>query len=423
MASNSSYFSGFSAYLTKPMAVTFLFGISSGFPLTLVFSLMSGWLTDYGVSKSEIGLFALVSTAYLFKFIWSPLIDGIRLGPLASRFGHRRSWLFLLITLMTLSILALAQFDPGKQLYMVALLTLIVAILSASQDIVIDAYRIEIVDQKQLAHGSTMINFGYRTGNLIAGYFGFVMADYYGWSTALSILALMSLSGIAAALWMGEPKAAPKEKIPYSEFFQRSVVKPFSEFLTRENAFLILFMILFLKLGDAMADLMMTPFQKEMGFSNIEIADYSKFVGTVALMAGLAIGPFLYMGLGRYKALFISAILMMLTNLVFIWAFYQGHDTTALAVTVAAEKFATGVGSTIVVAYLSALCNVNFTATQYALLSALSGFGRTALGSSGGFIVDAYGWVDFFIITTIAALPGVILLYILYKKNPALSED
>jgi len=316
-------------------------------------------------------------------------------------------------------------------------LAIIISTLSASQDIVIDAYRIEIIDEANLGHGATMINFGYRTGNLIAGYAGFALADVLGWQTALTILGTLVIPGALAVFWIGEPANPEKQELdeeianrfkgrPIMGFLYESVLLPFREFMTRQNWLLILLFVLFLKMGDALADLMMTPFHLELGFSKLEIANYSKFVGTIALLAGIALGPILYFRLGALKALFISAILMMLTNLVFIWAYYQGHDVTALAVSVGAEKFATGVGGTLVVAYLSSLCNHAFTATQYALLSALAGVGRTIIGSSSGYLVDLYGWVDFFLITTAAAIPGVILLLMLWRRGvqePANQEN
>ncbi len=425
--STIGWFSSVRPYLKKPLIATFLFGISSGFPLTIVFSLMSGWLDDSGVSKTDIGLFSLIGSMYLFKFLWAPIIDGVKLGALERMLGHRRSWLFSLILLIVVALLYMAQLDPATNLKSVAIMALILAILSASQDIVIDAYRIEIVSDEQLGHGAAMINFGYRFGNLIAGYFGYRLADTYGWNFSLSVMAFLALAGIAGAFLVGEPKHEEEKASVYdhgfAQFFKHSVVTPFKEFLTRDNAILILSFIMFLKVGDAMADLMMVPFQHEMGFSNTEIANYSKGVGITALLIGVALGPILYFKLGVYRALLISTLLMMFTNLIFVWAFYQGYDTFALAVSVSAEKFATGLGGTVVVAYLSVLCNRAFTATQYALLSALSGVGRTLLGSSGGYIVDNVGWVNFFVITTFAALPGLVLLIILWRRNLVTDAD
>ncbi len=414
-------------FLKRPIMATFLLGISSGFPLTIVLSLMSGWLKDSGVSKTDIGLFALVTIPYLLKPLWAPFIDGIKLGAFARYFGHRRSWLLIIQVGLLIAIFTLTRFDPALDLKMVAILAIIITFFSASQDIVIDAYRIEIVDEKSLGHGATMINFGYRFGNLIAGYTGFVLADIWGWQAALSILGFLVIPGALAIFWVGEPEpveiSKEEQKVSpvggFSKFLYQSVFLPFKEFMTRPSWLVILLFVLFLKMGDALADLMMTPFHLELGFTKTEIANYSKFFGTIALLVGVAVGPFLYFRMGALKSLFVSAILMMLTNLIFIWAYYQGHDVTALAISVAAEKFATGVGGTLVVAYLSSLCNHAFTATQYALLSALAGVGRTIIGSSSGYLVDKFGWVDFFLITTAAAVPGIILLLMLWRRDVA----
>ncbi len=420
MARIKNWVNSVKPFIKKPLLATFLFGISSGFPLTLVFSLISGWLKrSGGISKSEIGLFALIGLAYMLKFLWAPLIDGIKLGRFERWLGHRRSWLVLIIGLMVPAILYLGTLDPTTQLWTVAMTALVIAILSASQDIVIDAYRIEIVKDEELGHGAAMINYGYRTGAFAAGYFGLILAELYSWQFAFTVLAGFAVSGLIAAFWMGEPMHIESEKrdTSYADFFHDSVYMPLKEFMQRDSWLIIVLFVMFLKIGDVMADFMMMPFHMELGFSNIEIANYSKTVGLITMLVGIGIGAIMYHRLGVYLALFVSTILMMVTNLVFIWAFYQGYDTTALGVSVGAEKFATGVGSTVVVAYLSSLCNRSFTATQYALLSSLAGVGRTFFGSAGGFVVDGFGWVNFFIITTVAAVPGLLLLMLLWRRQ------
>lgn len=415
-------------FFRKPVLATFLFGMSSGFPLTIVFSLMTYWLRDYGVSKTSIGLFALIGIAYNIKFLWSPILDGVRLGGFARRFGHRRSWLFVILGLMSAAILIMAQLDPSADLYTVAQFAVIVAVLSASQDIILDAYRIEIQEDAELGQGAAMYVYGYRVANILTALMGLYLAELYGWTVALSVLPVFALAGFIAALWVGEPKKHAEDepdakRKSYAEIIEDSVIGPFRDFLTRDYAVLILAMIIFLKFGDAMADMMMGPFHIDLGFSKIEIAEYSKVVGNVALFLGMALGGVLYGALGKYQSLFIATIAMMVTNLVFVWAFYQGHDVQALAISVGVEKFATGMGATTMVAFMSSLCSAHYTATQFALLSSAAGVGRTVLGSSGGFLADQFGWVNFFLITTVVALPGVLLLYILYRKQPAMDAD
>ncbi|WND04121.1 MFS transporter [Temperatibacter marinus] len=414
-------------FTRKPVLATFLFGMSSGFPLTLVFTLMTYWLRDYGVSRTGIGLFALIGLAYNIKFIWSPILDGVQLGVFARRFGHRRSWLFLILSLMAGLMLLLAQFDPVADIQIVALIAALIGFLSASQDIIVDAYRIEIQQDEELGQGAAMYVYGYRVANMLAALSGLYLADLFGWSVALSIMPLFAFTGMIAAIWVGEPSQTEEQKEQrrnqtYKSFMINNVYEPFKDFLTRDNAILILVMIIFLKVGDAMADMMIGVFHIDLGFTKIEIADYSKLVGQIALFIGMAAGAVLYGAMGKYRALFIATVAMMVTNLIFIWAFYQGNDVIALAISMATEKFATGMGATVMVAYMSSLCNRNFTATQYALLSSAAGVGRTVMGSSGGFIVDAVGWVNFFWVTTVIAMPGVILLYILYRRSPE-TED
>jgi len=419
---------GFGTYFEKPVLATFLLGIASGFPLTLVISITGLWLAKYGVDKKTIGIFALATTPYAWKFIWSPAIDRLSLGPFTKLFGHRRAWLFLIQGLMVVAILALSTLNPDTQIGEIGALVLLIGFLSASQDIVIDAYRIEIVEKRQLGHGATMIAFGYRAGNLIAGYGVLVAANYIGWSGAIALLAFMVLPGTLATLWVGEPKVAQDDFVEKEErshkgldeislWFYEAVVLPFKEFMTRPNWLLILLFIFLFKAGDAVTAIMTSPLIVELKFTEIEIANANKLVGTIALWAGIGLGSMLYFWAGTFRSLFITSILMMVTNLVFAWLSTQGHDVYALAITVGAENFATGLGNTVVIAYLSGLCNLSFTATQYALLSSLASQARAILGAPSGWLADKLGWVEFFTVATALALPGLIVLMILWKKD------
>jgi len=412
------------AFLDRKILAVFLLGISSGFPLTIALSLTSAWFTDFDVSKTDIGLFTLVALPYSLKVFWSPIIDGVRLGKFAKIFGHRRSWLVVFQALIAITILFLATLDPSKELFMIAVIAVILTTVSASQDIVIDAYRIEILEKEEQGHGATAITFGYRAGNLLTAWAGLRLADALDWTVAISVMGLLVIPGLIAVLWIGEPKASEEKvkadhgPLKLKSFIYENIYMPFREFMTRPGWYYILLFIVTLKLGDAMADMMMTPFQLELGFSKTEIADYSKAVGSFALFAGIGFGPMLYFGLGVYRALFVTALMMLLTNLVFIWVYYQGYNIDALVIAVVAEKFSTGLGAAVTVAYMSSLCNVAFTATQYALLSAVAGLGGKLLGSSSGFIVDSWGWVHFFITSTILAVPGIVFLYLLWRVQP-----
>ena len=415
-------------YLKKPILATFLLGISSGFPLTLVISITGIWLSTYGVDKKTVGIFALATTPYAWKFLWSPVVDRARLGPLSSLLGHRRAWLWFIQALMALMIAWLATLNPQTDVELVGLVVFLIGFLSASQDIVIDAYRIEIVEKHQLGHGATMIAFGYRAGNLAAGYGVLVAAHYIGWGPAILLLALLLIPGAVAALWVGEPDFITdtverlesdtiKQGNKAIKWAYEAIVLPFKEFMTRENWLLVLLFIFLFKAGDAVAAIMTGPLIVELGFTELEMANANKLVGTVALWVGIALGSVLYWWAGVYRSLFISGILMMITNLVFAWLAHQGHDVMALAVTIGAENFASGLGNTVVIAYLSSLCNLSFTATQYALLSSLASQARALLGAPSGVLADSMGWTDFFIFSTLLAVPGLIALVVLWKRN------
>lgn len=414
-------------YRDRRIVATFGLGMSSGFPLTFVISLLGIWLSREDVSKSDVGLFALITTFYTWKFLWSPAIDRLPLGPITRLFGQRRGWLFTIQGAMALCIFAIAGLDPSSQLYAVAVLSAAIAFLSASQDIVIDAYRIEISERHQLAHAAAMVAFGYRAGGLLAGFGTLHIADIYGWHVAILSLAVLVIPGALAALWIGEPDHTKAEALierdhaahkasRFMAFFREAVILPFKEFTSRDGWLLILAFIFLYKAGDALAAIMTGPLLVDLGFTDGEIADYNKAVGTFALWAGIALGGFLYGVAGTYRALFIAGVLMMATNFVFAWLAIVGHDNMALAITVAAENFATGLGNTVVIAYLSSLCNLAFTATQYALLSSLASQARALFGTSSGVMVESLGWVQFFILSGLIALPGLVVLVILWRR-------
>ncbi len=417
-------------YRDRRIVATFGLGMSSGFPLTFVISLLGIWLSREEVSKSDVGLFALITTFYTWKFLWSPAIDRMPLGPITRFFGQRRGWLFTIQGLMAACIFAIAGLDPSSQLYAVAVLSAMIAFLSASQDIVIDAYRIEIIDDKEeQGYSAASYVFGYRTANYVAGVGVLLIANYYGWSLAISLLPLLLLPGFLAALFIGEPKARDEsdflaeERKSHSDlprFVERlreAVWLPFKEFTRRDYWLLVLLFILLFKAGDAVTAIMTGPLIVEMGFSDLDIATANKTVGFITLMVGVGLGAVLYKRIGIYPALLFTGILMMLTNLGFAWLSMGATEGWRLAVTIGFENFATGLGTTVVIAYYAGLCNANFTATQFALMSSLGNQARTILGAPSGFVAEAVGWMEFFLYATAVALPGLILLFILWKKD------
>ena len=426
-------------YLRPRLIAIFFLGISSGFPLTLLISTLGYWFAQEGISAGTIGLFSAMQTPYALKFLWSPLVDRVRLPLLARLVGQRRAWLLLSQALLAASIIALAGHDPTQSIERMALFAFLTAFMSATQDIVIDAYRIEILSARELGPGSAMIQFGYRTGNLIAGAGALLLAVHLGWPGTFALMAGLVLCGAIAALLAGEPARHDTEESfamqRRAEAFVRrraempglaarvggwlyaTVAGPFVEFLTRPSAWLILAFVVIYKIGDAMGQVMMAPLLVDLNFTNEEIAWANKVVGFVALLVGTALGGGLAYAVGMFRALVITGIAMMVTNLMFAWLAIEGHVVWLLALSVGVENFASGMGLAVFVTYLSGLCNLAFTATQYALLSSLAVVGRTWLAAPSGFLAEAVGWAPFYVLSTLAAAPGLLLLWLLWRRG------
>jgi len=420
-------YTGILPYTQPKILATFGLGMSSGFPLTLVISLLGLWLSYSGVSKSDVGLFALITTFYTWKFLWSPAIDRMPLGIVTRYFGQRRGWILSIKLLMAGAIIILAGLNPATDLKHVAIVAAIIAFLSASLDIVIDAYRIEIIDGDEQGHSAAAYVYGYRTANFLAAIAVLAIADTVGWQMAILILPLFFIPGILGILWIGEPSAERDQDSKkqdssgnietISTHIYKAVVLPFKEFTTRQNWGLILLFVFLFKAGDAVTSIMTSPLMAEMEFTPGDLLYANKTVGFVTLMLGVGLGAILYKAIGTFKALFLSGLLMMLTNLGFAWLAIGEAELWRLSVTIGTENFATGLGTTVIIAYSASLCNVNFTATQYALISSLGSQARTILGAPSGYVAEAIGWFDFFIIATLLAIPGLLVLLILWKKD------
>ena len=437
----TDFMGGLRPYMEKPVLANFLLGWAEGFPLTLILGVLGYWLSTVGVDKKTIGLFALISAPYALKFLWAPFLDRLPLGFITKKFGRRRGWLFTIQALMTLAIWGMAGSNPAETPFTTGLFALAVGFLSASQDTVIDAYRIEIMEKRHYGHGATALTFGYRAAGLVTGASALFMAAVLPWEFVFTIAPVMLLPGIIAVFWVGEPKDISSDYIEkedaklegvlkragvtggtakVSEWMYEAIVLPFKEFFLRKgitNALLLLLFILLFKLGDAVVSIMTAPFLVELNFTLEEIAIANKTIGGVMIWVGVFAGSLIYGWFGLYRSLFITAILMMVTNLAFVYLAYAGNDITALGIVIAAENFASGLGNVTIVAFLSGLCNRSFTATQYALLSSVSSIGRTLVGSTSGFIADAYGWVDFFLFSTAICIPSILLLFVLWKRG------
>jgi PAT family beta-lactamase induction signal transducer AmpG len=410
----------------RMLAVLFM-GFSSGLPLPLTFGTLSFWLAETGISRTSIGLFALIGISYSFKFLWSPFIDRLPLPWMTRRLGRRRGWALTLQALLALAILALGLTDPRTDAGLVALCAVIVAFLSASQDIVIDAYRIELLKPEEQGAGAAATQWGYRFGMIASSAGALFAAEFGGWSVAFAIMAALMGVGMLTVWLTPEPvhsaaALAPMPGDTASErmlaWIQRAVIAPFADFMTRPGWIAILVFVVLYKFGDALAGVMANPFYVAMGFTKLEVASISKVFGVVATLAGLAVGGITVYRLGLYQALLACGVLQAISNLMYALQSIVGHDVTMLTVTIGIENFTGGMGSAAFVAYLSSLCNVAFTATQYALLSSLATVGRTTLSASGGWLSDQLDWVAFFTLTTLAAIPGILMVLWLMKKFP-----
>ena len=420
---------GFTATMApyfRPMPfVAFLLGISSGFPLTLLLATMTYWLSKVGIEKSTIGFAIGLTTPYTLKFLWAPLVDKMPIPVLTRMFGQRRAWLFFVQALLFAALWQLGASDPGSGLALFAVWAIVVAFLSATQDIVIDAYRIEILSDEELPYGTAMNQFGYRTGNLIAGagtiYLASTEGAGLGWAVAYGLTGLAVLPAAIAALFAGPGRYLErnlrKAGQSFGSWVTETVWNPFREFLTRHGAFLILAFVLLYKIGDAMGQVMLGPMINELGFSDTEYIAVNKFVGFWALIVGSALGaPFIaWLGMGR--ALFFSGLLMMLSNGLFALLAATGKSAAMLALAVGTENLTSGIGLTVFVTYLSGLSSLAYTATQFALLSSFAAVGRTWLSTPAGFAAEGFGWVGFWLFTVVAAIPGMLLLWIMWRRG------
>jgi MFS transporter, PAT family, beta-lactamase induction signal transducer AmpG len=422
----------FAVYLQRRVLIVMFLGFSSGLPLALSGSTLLVWMREAGVDLGTIGLFALVGTPYTIKFLWAPLIDALDVPVLSRRFGRRRGWLLLSQFLLIAAIVLLGASDPAVSPLIVAAGALLVATASATQDIVVDAFRVESLDESEQAAGMASYVAAYRIGMLVstAGALFLVSAlqgfglSYHGaWAAGYALMAVLVLIGVATTLIATEPEKSQVANAAHARenTLQRVVeaaVGAFSEFLTRDLAFVALAFVILFKFTDALSGAMTAPFVIDLGFSRNEYAAIIKGVGLAATLIGGFAGGFLARAYSLPLSLLIGGLLQGVSNLTFSWQAVVGHDIAWLTVAIIAENFTSAIGTVVFVAYLSALCrNPLHTATQYALLTALAAVGRTYLSSGAGFIAASAGWVWFFVICAFAGLPALILLAWLQKRH------
>jgi PAT family beta-lactamase induction signal transducer AmpG len=390
---------------TRKMLTCIFLGFSSGMPLFVLISLVPAWLRSNHVDLATIGLFALVGLPYTWKFVWSPLMDRFKLPFL----GRRRGWAVLTQLGLLLSIGVLGQFDPTTSLGPIVWIVFAVALFSASQDIVLDAYRRELLADDELGTGTSFWINAYRLSGLVPGSLALILADHLPWTAVFWITGLFMLVGIITTLTIKEVSddaLAPRT-------LREAVIDPFVEFFSRDGlmaGFAILAFLFLYKLGDNMATALATPFYLDMGYSKTEIGTVAKFAGLWAVIAGATIGGFAMLKLSINRALWLFGLVQMATILPFVWLSQAGHTLMGLFVVVSGEYLAVGLGSVALTAFMARETSKAFTATQFALFSSLIAVPRTFANASTGFIVEAVGWTQFFIICTLAAIPGMLLL-------------
>jgi PAT family beta-lactamase induction signal transducer AmpG len=402
-----------------PLAAFFL-GVSSSFPFALIGATLTTRLAQDGISKSAVTAFALTFLAYNFKFLWAPIVDNVKL-PVINRFGQRRSWLWVISLMVVLAVTFLGVADPNQALSTVAIAAITLGVCGATLDIIIDAYRIELLEPYQFGTGSGMSQYGWRIGAATTGALALIIASRFDWSIAYISCSIFVLPAILVGVFIGEPKrhiepVATKGLLnALTEYFS-----PLIEFIKRQGAWLVLFFVLIHKIGDTLANLTLRLLFNDLGFSNEEIAFYDVGFGFIAFLAGIFIGGIMYVRMGLKHSVLVSLILMAVSNFSFAALALVGHTNFGMAAAVGFENFASGIGGVTVVAYLSALCNLRFTATQYALLSALASIaGRFLTGTVAGGLIESMGYVNFYLFTTFLAFPGVFLFWYMIRSGLA----
>ena len=399
---------------SRPMLICLFTGFSSGLPLYLLLNLVPAWLKSEGVDIKAIGLMALIQFPYTWKFVWSPLMDRFTVLPL----GRRRGWMLLSQLFLLLAIAGLGLLNPAVTLWSIAALAFGVAFFSASQDIVLDAFRREILSDEQLGLGTALHVNAYRIAGLVPGALSLILADHLPWSWVFLITALFMLPGVMLTLWVKEPDLCRPPKS-----LREAVVEPFHEFVTRKGwryALLILLFLFLYKLGDSMATALATPFYLDMGYSKSEIGLIAKNAGLWASVAGGLLGGLWMLQLGINRALWIFGVVQVGSILGFVWL--SGYDASlwALGLVIAFEALGVGLGTAAFTAFIARETDPRYTATQFALFTSLAAVPRTVVNASTGYLVAWCGWQNFFWLCTLLAIPGMVLLL---KVAPWKAED
>ena len=408
----------------RPMAICIVIGFSSGLPLFLLFNLLPAWLKTEGLSLTAIGAFALVQLPYTWKFLWAPLADRYGFAGV----GRRRSWMIVSQIALIAAIVALGCLDPARQLAPVVGVATLVAFLSATQDIAIDAYRRELLTESELGLGNAIFVNAYKVAGLVPGSLSLLLADHLPWFQVFAVTAVFLVPGLIASLLVEEPGTA----VAAPRTLRAAVIEPFVEFSTRHgwrSAAVVLAFVFFYKLGDSLATALATPFYLEMGFTKTDIGIVAKNAGLWCSVAGGLLGGLWMVRLGIDRALWIFGVAQSVSILGFLWLAAQGRadaDATRLlqlGTVIGFEAFGVGLGTTAFVSYIARTTHPAYAATQYALFTSLMAVPRTVINSFAGVLVERLGWVDFFWICFALSVPGMLLLLKVAPWNQGLSPQ
>lgn len=432
-------------YLEKHVAILFFFGFSSGLPYILVMSTLPFWLREAGISRTSIGFFSWIALAYAFKWVWSPFVDRLSLPYLTALLGRRRSWLLLSQSAVTLAIIGMAISDPQQNLTLFALCAVVVAYSSATQDIVIDAFRIESAQERLQAAMAAAYMTGYRLAMIVAGAGALAIAavvsqseayQLSAWSTAYFCMAACMGVGILTTLLAKEPvyenhqqkhqeelqaeltaKQLPSFFARLAAWLESAVYAPFADFFKRygKQALLILLLIGSYRISDIVMGIMANPFYVDMGYTKAEVAAISKVFGVTMTILGTATGGVLVNRFGTYNILFLGAFLVVITNLIFAILAVVGKDLTLLTIIISMDNISAGIATTAFITYMSKLTNIEFSATQYALFSSTMLLFPKFIAGFSGVYVDSFGYVNFFIASALIGVPVMLLIVVLKK--------
>lgn len=405
-------------YVEKGPLAAFFLGVSSGFPYAMIGATLTTRLAQDGIDKKAVTAFTLAFLVYNLKWLWAWVVDGVRL-PIIGRLGQRVSWLLVAGVLVMAAVANLALVDPTSSLLQTAYAAILVGAAGATYDIVIDAYRIETLKPEQLGVGSGMSQYGWRIGSVAAGSLALILAARIGWQGAYLACAVFALPAMLTGLILGEPERRrdPVARRGVGEVMA-SITGPLLEFFRRKGALLVLLFILLHKIGDTLANLTFRLLFDDMGYSNDEIVIYDVGIGFWAYLIGIFIGGILYARIGMKRSVLFSLILMGVSNFSFAALAALGKSNWGMAGAIGFENIASGIGGVTVVAYFSALCDLRFTAAQYALISAAASIvGRFLTGTTAGTLIEQFGYVDFYLLTTALAVPGILLFWLMMRAG------